>query len=134
MTKQEIKTAVAANIAGQGNQIDISGKMAAILNAIVDNIPDAITEFVPKVALETEQIAMGEAVTKYGLTDEIFDKMSAGEIHWLSMGAANTAKMLRVVVRERGKYILCGDVVRQTNLQISITLTDDGKFDIVVPE
>lgn len=39
MTKEEIKAAIAANLAGQGSMIDISGKLPAILDAIVDAIP-----------------------------------------------------------------------------------------------
>lgn len=39
MTKEEIKASIAANIAGQFNQIDISGKLAGILEAIVDWMP-----------------------------------------------------------------------------------------------
>ena len=39
MDKQQIKDLIAQNITGQGNQVDISGKLAAILDAIVDEIP-----------------------------------------------------------------------------------------------
>lgn len=40
MTKEEIKAAVAAKIAGQGSMVDISGALPAILDAIVDAIPE----------------------------------------------------------------------------------------------
>lgn len=36
MTTQEIKDLIASKIAGQGNQVDSGGKLAEILNAIVD--------------------------------------------------------------------------------------------------
>ena len=40
MTKEEIKASIAKNIAGQFNQVDISGKLAEILDAIVDLLPE----------------------------------------------------------------------------------------------
>ena len=39
MTTNEIKTLIQNTIAGQGNQVDIGGKLAGILSAIVDAIP-----------------------------------------------------------------------------------------------
>ena len=39
MSKQTIKDAIAQNITGQGNQIDQSGQLGNILNAMVDEIP-----------------------------------------------------------------------------------------------
>ena len=39
MTKEEIKASIAANIAGQFDQVDISGKLAGILEGICDLIP-----------------------------------------------------------------------------------------------
>ena len=41
MNKQEIRAAVAAKIAGQGNQVDIGGALGPVLNAIVELIPDS---------------------------------------------------------------------------------------------
>lgn len=40
MTKDEIKTLIAEKISGQGNQVDSGGALDAILNAIVDAIPE----------------------------------------------------------------------------------------------
>lgn len=40
MTKEEIKALVSAKVAGQGNQVDISGALGTILDAIVDAIPE----------------------------------------------------------------------------------------------
>lgn len=40
MTKEEIKAFVAAKIAGQGNQVDVGGALAKVLNEIVDAIPE----------------------------------------------------------------------------------------------
>lgn len=40
MTKDEIKTLIAEKISGQGNQVDAGGALDAILNAIVDAIPE----------------------------------------------------------------------------------------------
>lgn len=40
MTKQEIKDLITAKIAGQGNQVDSGGALDAILNAIIDAIPE----------------------------------------------------------------------------------------------
>lgn len=40
MSKQTIKEAIAKNLAGQGNQIDISGQLPAILGAMVDEMPE----------------------------------------------------------------------------------------------
>lgn len=40
MTKDEIKALVAAKIAGQGSMVDIGGALSAILDAIVDAIPE----------------------------------------------------------------------------------------------
>lgn len=38
MTKDEIKALIAAKIDGQGNQVDIGGTLAQVLNAIIDLI------------------------------------------------------------------------------------------------
>jgi hypothetical protein len=40
MTKDEIKALIAAKIDGQGNQVDIGGALAQVLNAIIDLIPE----------------------------------------------------------------------------------------------
>lgn len=40
MNKQEIVALINAAIAGQGSQVDISGKLPAILSSIVDLIPE----------------------------------------------------------------------------------------------
>lgn len=40
MTKDEIKTLVAAKIAGQGSQVDVGGGLPTILNEIIDLIPE----------------------------------------------------------------------------------------------
>lgn len=43
MTTQEIKDLIASAIAGQGNQVDAGGKLAEVLNAIVENMPTVFT-------------------------------------------------------------------------------------------
>ena len=40
MTKQEIKSIIDGTISGQGSQVDIGGKLAAVLNGMVDIIPE----------------------------------------------------------------------------------------------
>ena len=40
MTTNEIKAIIAEKIAGQGNQVDIGGALASVLNAIIDSIPE----------------------------------------------------------------------------------------------
>lgn len=131
MTKAEIKSLILANIVGQGNQVDISGKIGNILNAIIDLIPTISDTFVPKTAFVTEEIELVPAIAKYGLDDEIFGKLSKGELNWISLGSTDAAKAVRVIVREADKYILCGGVDGQTSYQLKITMTDDGKFNIV---
>lgn len=46
MTKKEMKALVASKIASQGNQVDVSGALGTILNAIVDAIPEAEPSFI----------------------------------------------------------------------------------------
>lgn len=41
MTKEELKVLVAANIAGQGNQVDTGSTLPAILNGIIDKMGEA---------------------------------------------------------------------------------------------
>lgn len=40
MTKDEIKALIDEKINGQGNQVDLGGALATVLNAIVDLIPE----------------------------------------------------------------------------------------------
>lgn len=40
MTKQEIKSIINGTISGQGSQVDIGGKLAAVLSGMVDLIPE----------------------------------------------------------------------------------------------
>ena len=40
MSKDEIKALIASSIEGQGNQVDVASKLATILDAIIDNIPE----------------------------------------------------------------------------------------------
>ena len=40
MTKEEILSAISGTIEGQGNQVDIGGKLADVLKGIVDLIPE----------------------------------------------------------------------------------------------
>lgn len=81
MTKEEIKASIAANIAGQFNQIDISGKLAGILEGIVDAIPEGpydltgkdlsrdpveITEEEHEALVNSTSIKVSPAVMSYG--------------------------------------------------------------------
>ena len=60
MTTNEIKTLIQNTIAGQGSQVDIGGKLAEILGAIVDAIPanlvvditDVLTEYKVEISQE----------------------------------------------------------------------------------
>lgn len=133
MTKTEIKASILANLVGQGNQVDISGKIGTILNSIIDLIPDPAATFIPKTDFVTEEIELSAANTKYGLTDEIFGKMTKGEIGWVSLGDASADKAVKIIVREEDKYILCGGVDGDTDYHLTIAMTDDGKFDITIP-
>lgn len=133
MTKAEIKASILSNIVGQGNQVDISGKIGNILNAIVDLIPTITDTFIPKTAFVTEEIELVPAIAKYGLDDEIFGKLTKGEMNWVSLGSTDAAKAVKIIVREKDKYILCGGADGNTSYQLKITMTDDGKFNIVAP-
>lgn len=44
MTKEQIKALIAANIAGQGTQVDLGGALPTILEAIIDAIPEGGNE------------------------------------------------------------------------------------------
>lgn len=44
MTTNEIKTLIQNTIAGQGSQVDIGGKLAEILSAIVDAMPSGLSD------------------------------------------------------------------------------------------
>lgn len=50
MTKDEIKTLIAEKISGQGNQVDIGGVLAEILNELVDASAPAynVNDFIPE--------------------------------------------------------------------------------------
>lgn len=63
MTTQQIKDLIAQTIAGQGNQVDSGGKLAEILNAIVDAVEQGggseplvipSSEFLNEGVIETE--------------------------------------------------------------------------------
>lgn len=46
MGKDELKSVISAAIAGQGNQVDLAGRLAEILTAIVDMVPVCGSHFV----------------------------------------------------------------------------------------
>lgn len=75
MTTNEIKTLIQNTIAGQGSQVDIGGKLAEILGAIVDAIPSGET---PRPIVMTARPGPGEttqsALDAIGLT---FDEIKA---------------------------------------------------------
>lgn len=74
MTKQEIKDLIAAKIAGQGNQVDIGGVLADILNALVDGGSQPIRL--------TGTISEGDTLQdliEVGLTKEEIEAAARGE-------------------------------------------------------
>lgn len=106
MTKEEIKTLIAEKISGQGNQVDSGGALDAILNAIIDAIPEgggsgapvlkmtiesgsynniAFTGLAPSITERTVHFAVeGQTVQRVGLqnttdADDYIDTTSDGE-------------------------------------------------------
>lgn len=53
MTKEEIKALIAEKIAGQGNQVDMGGALADILNAILDAPAEGVVVF-PEIEEKTK--------------------------------------------------------------------------------
>lgn len=51
MTTEEIKAIIAEKIAGQGNQVDIGGALAEILNAFAENLAELDEREIPTVAV-----------------------------------------------------------------------------------
>lgn len=84
MTKEEIKAKVAATIAGQGNQVDIAGTLAEILDAIVDNIPEGTK------VLDAEDFEN----SKIELTEQEYDEYMIN-VHYIELeNAAETQGFL----------------------------------------
>lgn len=72
MTKEQIKSAIAQKIAGQGDQVDISGALASVLDEIVDGLPaqvPVITANLISFATHTNELSKAEAEEK-GFTAE----------------------------------------------------------------
>ena len=79
MTKEEIKASIAANIAGQFNQVDISGKLAGILEGIVDLIPGPYDlTGLGEISLEYGSVDISDDLAKK-LTSEISIKYTAND-------------------------------------------------------
>ena len=74
MTKQEIKDLIAAKIAGQGNQVDIGGVLADILNALADGGSTPIRLTATLVEGDTLQ-----DLIEAGLTKEEIEAAARGE-------------------------------------------------------
>lgn len=55
MNKEQIKALISAKIAGQGNQVDSGGALDAILNAIIDAIPEGGGSGAPVLKMTIEQ-------------------------------------------------------------------------------
>lgn len=63
MTKDEIKSLVAAKIAGQGSMVDVGGGLPTILNEIIDLIPEGGGGgFEPLVIMSMDVIISGTTV------------------------------------------------------------------------
>ena len=71
MTKEEIITLISEKIAGQGNQVDISGQLSAILTGIIGLIPEVPTPYELPVAtsevLGGVKVGSGLNVTEEGI-------------------------------------------------------------------
>lgn len=69
MTPTEIKSLIQNTIAGQGSQVDIGGKLAEILGAIVDIIPNPDDQVKP-IVLSAEPVdgETPESLAEKGLT------------------------------------------------------------------
>ena len=79
MTTNEIKTLIQNTIAGQGSQVDIGGKLAGILSAIVDAIPSGE---IPRPIVLSRWPQAGdhlEDLAEIGLTREEIQAAAAGK-------------------------------------------------------
>lgn len=72
MTKDEIKSLVAAKIAGQGSMVDVGGGLPTILNEIIDLIPEGGGGgFEPLVVESTDIVPLG--TTEFTISADDFN-------------------------------------------------------------
>ena len=98
-TKAQIKSAIADNIKGQFNQVDISGKLGDILDNIVDLIPSTLAEVTLESSAasftDASDLAKAAAATALGITAAQLDDLMAGKYTRFAYGT-NHAKILAV--------------------------------------
>lgn len=79
MTTNEIKTLIEKTIAGQGSQVDIGGKLAEILGAIVDAMPSGETPRPIVLTAMPEDGDTVETLAEKGLTVDEISAAARGE-------------------------------------------------------
>ena len=132
MTKDEIIALISEKIAGQGNQVDISGQLSTILTGIIDLIPEAPTPYVLPVAtsevLGGVKVGSGLSATEEGVlsasgesepliietSEEFTDK------GLISVSAADFAKMKNAFGKRT--IIITGHDTNPFPMQITIGL------------
>lgn len=88
MTTNEIKTLIQNTIAGQGSQVDIGGKLAEILGAIVDSIPSETTRPIVLTGVPSTGDTL-EDLADIGLTPEEIQAASRGKRTGVIVPAGN---------------------------------------------
>lgn len=98
MTKEEIKDLITAKIAGQGNQVDIGGALATILNEIVDGMGGELKYFEVKSLPVFDDAAEQTMIDEMGLSFADLDDILNGKY----IGISNDGYKLPLTSAYRG--------------------------------
>ena len=93
-TKAQLKATIAESVKGQGDQLDLSGKLGDILDDILDLVPFTLNSSKSSFS-DASDLSKAEAATALGITGDELDALMAGQYTRFAYGT-NHAKILSV--------------------------------------
>ena len=93
-TKAQLKATIAATIKGQGDQLDLSGKLGDILDDILDLVPYTLESSKSSFS-DASDLTKSAAATALGISGDELDALMAGGYTRFAYGT-NHAKILAV--------------------------------------
>lgn len=93
-TKAQLKATIASTIKGQGDQLDLAGKLGDILDDILDLVPFTLESSKSSFS-DASDLTKTAAATALGITGDELDALMAGDYTRFAYGT-NHAKILAV--------------------------------------
>lgn len=135
MAKEELKALITAKIAGQGNQVDVGSALPAILNGIIDLIPEVIDNLESDSSTDALSAKQGKAIKAMipdtALMIQSEGNTTAGSYQVPALTVEQVQQAYNAVVSGRGCIIVDHDETMHAYVNQADQLNDELSIGIL---